>query len=48
MEANIVFPLLLKALDIVFGVCLRQAIAIVQLKAHRYLKPLKTLERYAS
>jgi hypothetical protein len=48
MEANIVFPLLLTALGIVFGICLRLSIAIGQLKAHRYLKPLKTFERYVS
>lgn len=48
MEANIVFPLLLTALGIVFGICLRLSIAIGQLKAHRYLKLLKTFERYAS
>ncbi len=44
MEANIVFPLLLTTLGIVFGMCLRLSIAIGQLKAHRYLKPLKTFE----
>ena len=48
MEANIVFPLLLTALGIVFGICVRLSIAIGQLKAHRYLKPLKTFERYVS
>lgn len=48
MEANIVFPLLLTTLGIVFGICVRLSIAIGQLKAHRYLKPLKTFERYIS
>lgn len=48
MEANIVFPLLLTALGIVFGICVRLSIAIGQLNAHRYLKPLTTFARYAS
>ncbi len=46
MEAIIVFPLLLMALGIVFGICLRLSIAIGQLKAYQYVKPLKTCERY--
>jgi len=31
MEANIVFPLLLTALGIIFGICLRLSIAIVRI-----------------
>lgn len=46
MESIIVFPLLLAALGIVFGICLRLSIAIGQLRASQYLKPLKTFERY--
>ena len=37
MEAIIVFPLLLTALGIVFGICLRLSIAVGQLKAYQYL-----------
>lgn len=48
MEAIIVFPLLLTSLGIVFGICLRLSIALGQLKAYQYLKPLTTLERYTS
>lgn len=48
MEAIIVFPLLLTALGIVFGICLRLSIAIGQLKAYQYLKPLTTFGRYTS
>ncbi|WP_233080235.1 hypothetical protein [Rheinheimera soli] len=46
MEAIIVFPLLLAALGIIFGICLRLSIAIGQLKAYQYLKPLTKFGRY--
>lgn len=48
MEAIVVFPLLLTALGIVFGICLRLSIAIGQLKACQYLKPLTTFGRYTT
>jgi len=47
MLGTIVFPLLLAALGLVIGICIRLSIAVGQLKLVGQLAPLKKYERYA-
>jgi len=47
MEGIVIFPLLLASLGLVFGICLRLTMAVVQLRLNSYLKPLKRGQRYA-